>query len=72
MEESLRKIIKKHVDTFDRNNIRDIIDSYIKDREDRIDKGDPTAKYFTGKSKNVLNMTEHIHLLVSSALKMMP
>ncbi|GFR22674.1 cytochrome P450 2J3 [Trichonephila clavata] len=46
----LYEIIKEHEKTYDEENIRDVIDEYFKERNNRRSKGDPTAKYFTDKA----------------------
>lgn len=47
------KIIDEHKTSYDEDNIRNIIDEYIKERNLRRSKGDPTAKYFTGDNQSV-------------------
>lgn len=47
------KIIDEHKASYDEENIRDIIDEYIKERNLRRSKGDPTAKYFTGDNQSI-------------------
>ncbi|XP_054711297.1 cytochrome P450 1A1-like [Uloborus diversus] len=50
MLSTLRKIVEKHEANFNPNDIRNVIDSYIKERKDRKAKSDPTAKFFTNES----------------------
>ncbi|KAF8764667.1 Cytochrome P450 2F3 like protein [Argiope bruennichi] len=47
IEEILFDIVKEHKSTYDEENIRDIIDDYIKERDLKRSKADPTAEYFT-------------------------
>lgn len=49
-----RKVIKRHEETFDENNIRNSIDYYLKERNERRRKEDPSAEYFSGKSYSTL------------------
>ncbi|GFU80177.1 cytochrome P450 2B11 [Trichonephila clavipes] len=46
-EKILLDIINEHKATYDEGHARDIIDDYIKERNKRRSKGDPTAEYFT-------------------------
>lgn len=43
----LTTLVKRHEKTYSEDNIRDIIDSFIKERNERRKRGDPTAEYFT-------------------------
>ncbi|XP_035204781.1 cytochrome P450 2C7-like [Stegodyphus dumicola] len=52
MEDILSKVIDRHEKTLDENHIRNIIDAYLKERNERRRKGDPTAEYFTKKALN--------------------
>ncbi|CAL1263860.1 unnamed protein product [Larinioides sclopetarius] len=47
IEKILFDIVKDHKSTYDEENIRDTIDDYLKERNLRQAKGDPTAEYFT-------------------------
>ncbi|GFQ75953.1 cytochrome P450 2B11 [Trichonephila clavata] len=49
-EKVLLDIINEHKATYDEGHPRDIIDDYIKERNKRRSKGDPTADYFTDES----------------------
>ncbi|GFU98171.1 cytochrome P450 2J3 [Trichonephila clavipes] len=57
MENVLREMIDYHKSTYDEDNIRDIIDEYFKERDIRRKKGDPTAKYFTGRKCRLPTLT---------------
>ncbi|GFY41615.1 cytochrome P450 2B11 [Trichonephila inaurata madagascariensis] len=46
-EKILLDIVNEHKATYDEGHARDIIDDYIKERNKRRSKGDPTAEYFT-------------------------
>ncbi|GIX85848.1 cytochrome P450 2B1 [Caerostris extrusa] len=50
IEKMLYAIIDEHKSTYDEEHIRDIIDDYIKERDLRRSKDDPTAKHFTDKA----------------------
>ncbi|KFM69290.1 Cytochrome P450 2J1, partial [Stegodyphus mimosarum] len=52
MEDILSKVIDRHEKTFHENHTRNIIDAYLKERNERKRKGDPTAEYFTKKALN--------------------
>ncbi|GFS86832.1 cytochrome P450 2B11 [Nephila pilipes] len=59
IEKILINIINEHKLTYDEGHTRDIIDDYIKEREKRRSKGDPTADYFTDKSL-ITNLTQFV------------
>lgn len=44
----LKEILARHESTFDPNSVRNIIDSYKKERNNWRSKGYPIANYFTG------------------------
>lgn len=46
----VRDLIARNKATYDEDRIRDVIDAYVKERNLRESRGDPTAKYFTGKT----------------------
>lgn len=48
MFEYLRTLVRRHEKTYNEDDVRDLIDSYIKERNERRDKGDPSAEYFSG------------------------
>ncbi|KFM82285.1 Cytochrome P450 2J1, partial [Stegodyphus mimosarum] len=50
MEAILFQIVDQHEKTLDENHNRNIIDAYLKERNARRRKGDPTAEYFTKKA----------------------
>lgn len=58
----LKKIIRRHETAFDKDNIRDIIDYFIKERNERKNKGDPTWKYFTGNVRYFVQFTFPLNL----------
>ncbi|GFU80171.1 cytochrome P450 2J1 [Trichonephila clavipes] len=47
LEKILFEIVEEHKSTYNEENVRDIIDDYFKERDERRRKGDPTAQYFT-------------------------
>ncbi|XP_035217521.1 cytochrome P450 2B6-like isoform X2 [Stegodyphus dumicola] len=52
MEDIFSNVIDRHENTLDENHPRNIIDVYLKERNERKRKGDPTAEYFTKKALN--------------------
>ncbi|XP_035210621.1 cytochrome P450 1A1-like isoform X3 [Stegodyphus dumicola] len=50
MVDAIYRIIDDHESTLDEDNIRDVMDAYLKERNDRRREKDPSAKYFTRKS----------------------
>lgn len=50
IEDILYDVVNRHKRDYDETQIVDIIDFYIKERDDRRKKGDPTAEYFTDKA----------------------
>ncbi|XP_035215946.1 cytochrome P450 2H2-like isoform X2 [Stegodyphus dumicola] len=50
MEDIIFEVIEHHEKTLDENHNRNIIDAYLKERNERRRKGDHTAKYFTKKA----------------------
>ncbi|GFU80186.1 cytochrome P450 2B12 [Trichonephila clavipes] len=48
VEKVLYNVIDVHKSTYNEDHMRDIIDDYFKERDNRRSKGDPTAQYFTG------------------------
>ncbi|XP_035210440.1 cytochrome P450 2B11-like [Stegodyphus dumicola] len=50
MEAILLQVIDQHEKTLDENHNRNIIDAYLKERNERRRKGDPTAEHFTKKA----------------------
>ncbi|XP_035210620.1 cytochrome P450 2F5-like isoform X2 [Stegodyphus dumicola] len=47
MVDAIYRIIDDHESTLDEDNIRDVMDAYLKERNDRRREKDPSAKYFT-------------------------
>ncbi|GFR28411.1 cytochrome P450 18a1 [Trichonephila clavata] len=47
MEDIIFEIVEEHKSTYNEENVRDIIDDYFKERDERRRKEDPTAKFFT-------------------------
>ncbi|GFS86838.1 cytochrome P450 2A9 [Nephila pilipes] len=47
MENILFEIVEEHKLTYDEENVRDIIDEYFKERDEKRRKGDPAAQFFT-------------------------
>lgn len=47
IENIIFEIVERHKSTYNAENVRDIIDDYFKERDDRRRKGDPTAQFFT-------------------------
>ncbi|KFM76704.1 Cytochrome P450 2A9, partial [Stegodyphus mimosarum] len=50
MEDAVYEIIDQHENTFDEDHVRNIVDAYLKERNERRQRGDPTADYFTRKA----------------------
>ncbi|XP_054714761.1 cytochrome P450 2F3-like [Uloborus diversus] len=50
MVKILKSVIERHESKFDENNVRDVIDSYLKERKDRQAKNDPSATYFSNEA----------------------
>ncbi|XP_035210436.1 cytochrome P450 2B11-like [Stegodyphus dumicola] len=50
VEAILLEVIDQHENTLEENHNRNIIDAYLKERNERRRKGDPTAEYFTKKA----------------------
>ncbi|KAG8183291.1 hypothetical protein JTE90_025991 [Oedothorax gibbosus] len=49
-ENLLFKIINEHKATYNEDNVRDVIDEYIRERNERQSKQDPSYKHFTDKA----------------------
>ncbi|XP_042906028.1 cytochrome P450 2B11 [Parasteatoda tepidariorum] len=73
-----QKMIDEHGRTFDEDNIRDIIDAYIHEKNERKSKGDDTYKYFTDETlvnsllqfvgDGVVNVSTFVTFLLMSLL----
>ncbi|GFR29659.1 cytochrome P450 18a1 [Trichonephila clavata] len=50
VEKVLYNVIDVHKSTYNEDHMRDIIDDYFKERDNRRSKGDPTAQYFTDRA----------------------
>lgn len=50
VEKVLYNVIEAHKSTYNEDHMRDIIDDYFKERDNRRSKGDPTAQYFTDRA----------------------
>ncbi|GFR13967.1 cytochrome P450 2J3, partial [Trichonephila clavata] len=47
LEKILFEIVEEHKSSYNEENVRDIIDDYFKERDERRRRGDPTAQFFT-------------------------
>lgn len=47
-------VINRHKSEYNESQVVDIIDCYLKERDERRKKGDPTAAYLTGKIPTIL------------------